>query len=104
VHLDWPDLCDVITYGVDEATMKRVTIYTTDYCGFCTRAKQFLQRRGVQFEEVDVSGDDGKRAELVERTGRRTVPQIFIGEEPVGGYSDLIQLDAQGELDIKLAS
>lgn len=84
--------------------MKRVTIYTTDYCGFCTRAKQFLQRRGVQFEEVDVSGDDGKRAELVERTGRRTVPQIFIGEEPVGGYSDLIQLDAQGELDIKLAS
>ena len=65
--------------------MKPVKIYTTTYCGFCARAKEFLRTKGVMFDEIDVTGDDAARAQLVETTGRRTVPQIFIGEEPIGG-------------------
>jgi glutaredoxin 3 len=80
--------------------MKPIRIYTTDYCGFCTRAKQLLQRKGVPYEEIDVTGDDARRAELVKMShGRRTVPQIFIGETHVGGYVDLARLDTEGKLD-----
>ncbi|MBJ6762095.1 glutaredoxin 3 [Myxococcaceae bacterium JPH2] len=80
--------------------MKPVKIYTTNYCGFCLRAKDLLKRKGVDYEEVDVTGDDDERARLVERSGgQRTVPQIFIGEDHVGGYSDLARLDNEGKLD-----
>lgn len=82
--------------------MKQVKIYTASYCGYCARAKDFLRRKGVAFEEVDVTSDDAMRAKLVEWTGRRTVPQIFIGEEPIGGYSDMVALDSKGQLDPKL--
>lgn len=82
--------------------MKQVKIYTASYCGYCARAKDFLRRKGVAFEEVDVTSDDTMRAKLVEWTGRRTVPQIFIGEEPIGGYSDMVALDSKGQLDPKL--
>jgi len=79
--------------------MKPVTIYTTQTCGFCLRAKQLLADRGISYEEVDVTGDDEARAKLVERAdGRRTVPQIFIGEEGIGGYTELAQLDREGRL------
>lgn len=78
--------------------MKPVKIYTTTYCGFCARAKEFLRNKGVMFDEIDVTGDDDARAKLVETTGRRTVPQIFIGEEPIGGYTDLVQLERDGKL------
>jgi glutaredoxin 3 len=83
--------------------MTRVTIYTTTYCGFCVRAKELLARKGVSFEEIDVSGDDAERQRLVERSGGlRTVPQIWIGQTHVGGYTDLAQLDREGRLDALL--
>jgi glutaredoxin 3 len=82
-----------------------VRIYTTTYCGFCMRAKDLLGRKGVPFEEIDVTEDHGMRARLVEMSGGlRTVPQIWIGERHVGGYSDLAQLDREGRLDPLLQS
>ena len=80
--------------------MKPVKIYTTTYCGYCVRAKDLLTRKGVKYEEVDVTGDDDMRSKLVEMSGgQRTVPQIFIGDTHVGGYSDLARLDSEGRLD-----
>jgi glutaredoxin 3 len=76
-----------------------VTIYTTQTCGFCLRAKELLAARSIPYQEVDVTGDDEARERLVEKSGgRRTVPQIFIGEQPIGGYTDLAQLDGDGML------
>jgi glutaredoxin 3 len=84
--------------------MKQVTVYSTDYCSFCTRAKALLAQRGIPFVEVDVTRDDARRAWLVETTGRRTVPQIFIGDEAIGGFTDLDALDRSGELAERLGS
>ena len=80
--------------------MKPVKIYTTTYCGYCVRAKDLLKRKGVDYEEVDVTGDDDMRAKLVEMSGgQRTVPQIFIGDTHVGGYTDLARAGQRGRLD-----
>jgi glutaredoxin 3 len=81
-----------------------VIIYTTRVCSYCVAAKRLLSGRGVAYQEVDVSSDDAKRAWLVETTGRRTVPQIFIAGEPIGGYDDLAALDRSGELATKLGT
>ncbi len=78
--------------------MQPVKVYTSDWCGFCTAAKQLLKTRGIAFEEVDTSGNDELRAWLRQTTGRRTVPQIFIGERAIGGYEELRMLDIQGQL------
>lgn len=75
-----------------------VRVYSTMICPYCIRAKALLKSRGIPFEEIDVTGDPAARAWLVETTGRRTVPQIFIGEEPIGGFDDLRALDVSGEL------
>jgi len=84
--------------------MKPVRIYTTTYCGFCARAKELLKSKGVAFEEVDVTGDDESRQQLVELSGgRKTVPQIFIGAVHIGGYADLARLESDGKLDALLA-
>jgi glutaredoxin 3 len=78
--------------------MQPVVIYTTTYCGYCRSAKAWFTARGVSFSEVDVTDDDEARQTLVERSGgQRTVPQIFVGEVHVGGYSDLVALDAAGK-------
>jgi glutaredoxin 3 len=77
---------------------KPVRVYTTSYCGFCRLAKDLLRRRGVPFEEIDVTGDPAARQRLVETTRRRTVPQIFIGERAIGGYEELRAIDESGEL------
>ncbi len=77
----------------------RVEIYVTDYCPYCTRAKGLLKRKGVAFEEYDVSGDAARRAWLLEKTGQRTVPQIFINGVSVGGSDDIHRLDREGKLD-----
>jgi glutaredoxin 3 len=82
--------------------MRKVTIYTTAYCGFCRRAKQLLKKLQIPFEEIDVEGDDEKREWLVETTGERTVPQIFFGDESIGGCTDLEALVRSGELEKKL--
>ena len=79
--------------------MKRVKIYTTPICPYCVSAKRLLERKGVAYEEVDVSGDDQARIDLAQRTGRRTVPQIFIGYLHVGGSDDLHALEQDGKLD-----
>lgn len=73
-------------------------MYTTLICAYCIRAKALLKERGIPFEEIDVTGDPSARAWLVERTGRRTVPQIFIDDEPIGGFQELRELDRSGEL------
>jgi glutaredoxin 3 len=83
--------------------MPRVVIYSTRVCPYCAAAKELLRRKGVAFEEVDLTDQPEERARLRERTGRTTVPQIFIGDKSVGGYDDLRALDRQGELDRLLA-
>jgi glutaredoxin 3 len=78
--------------------MRPVVMYTTTYCGFCRSAKAWFTARGVAFSEVDVTGDDEAREALVQRSGgQRTVPQIFVGDTHVGGFSDLVALDAAGK-------
>lgn len=79
-----------------------VRVYTTLICPYCIRAKALLKSRGIPFEEIDVTGDVATRTWLVRETGRRTVPQIFIGDEPIGGFDELRGLDRSGELDKKL--
>jgi glutaredoxin 3 len=84
--------------------MKPVKLYTTTTCPFCVRAKTLLERKNVPYEEITISWDDPDVwKELEQRTGMKTVPQIFIGEKCVGGYSDLAALEAAGELDKLLA-
>ena len=78
--------------------MPHIEIYTTPSCGYCVRAKRLLQERGIEYEEFDVSGDPALRARVMERSGRRTVPQIFIDGRSIGGYEELAALDASGEL------
>jgi GrxC family glutaredoxin len=76
----------------------RVKLYTTASCPFCIRAKRLLEARGIPFEEIDVGNDDVLREEIMQRTGRRTVPQIFIDERSIGGFEELAALDAGGKL------
>ncbi|HVP59685.1 MAG TPA: glutaredoxin 3 [Myxococcaceae bacterium] len=84
--------------------MAAVTIYTTSSCVYCLRAKEYLRSKGVPYEEVDVTGDDAARARLVEQAnGQRTVPQIFVGDVHVGGYTDLVRLDREGGFQPLLA-
>jgi glutaredoxin 3 len=79
--------------------MTPVKMYTTQVCPFCLRAKALLRQRGVQsIEEIRIDLDPGERARMMELTGRRTVPQIFIGDTHVGGCDDLIALDQRGAL------
>ena len=80
--------------------MQTVEIYTTPFCGYCRMAKQLLVRKGVAYTEIDVSADPARRAAMVERAGgRRTVPQIFVGETHVGGCDDLYALERAARLD-----
>lgn len=79
--------------------MSQVTMYTTAFCPYCVRAKQLLKNRGVEdIQEIRVDQDAAQRVRMMEITGRRTVPQIFIGDRHVGGCDDLIALDQQGGL------
>jgi glutaredoxin 3 len=79
--------------------MKDVVIYTTNYCPYCRQAERFLTEQNVPFQNVDVTGNDDLRLKLVDMSGgRKTVPQIFIGGQPIGGYSDMMALHQQGAL------
>jgi glutaredoxin 3 len=85
--------------------MARVEIYSSDFCGFCYRAKSLLRKKGVTFEEHDVTMDPAGRDAMMTRSGgKRSVPQIFINDEHIGGCDDLHALDAQGKLDAMLAA
>ena len=85
--------------------MAKVQVYTTTYCPYCTRAKALLKKKGVAFEEIDVTDDAEEREKMVEMSGgRRTVPEVFINGTIVGGYDELRALDAAGKLDGMLAA
>jgi glutaredoxin 3 len=83
--------------------MANVRIYSKEQCPYCVRAKALLDRKGIAYEEIDAEHDDALRAWLVEATGQRTVPQIFVGDRSLGGFSDIDALDRQGKLDAILA-
>ncbi len=79
--------------------MKRIEIYTKDWCGFSVRAKALLDAKGLDYHEIDVTEDSVREREMIARSGRLTVPQVFIDGEPVGGSDDLAGLEATGALD-----
>jgi glutaredoxin 3 len=84
--------------------MSKIKIYTTPICPYCSRAKALLKKKGAAFDEIDVFMDSDARAEMEQKSkGRRSVPQIFIGEKHVGGCDDLYALESQGKLDPLLA-
>ena len=86
------------------AANAKVIVYTTQVCPYCVRAKQLLKQKGAAFEEIDLSRDHDTRMALVQRTGMRTVPQIFINDEFIGGCDELYALERAGKLDSKLAA
>lgn len=79
--------------------MTAVTVYTRALCPYCSRALALLKRKGAAVREVDATFDQSKRDEMIKRSGRRTFPQIFVGDVHVGGCDDLHDLDARGGLD-----
>lgn len=79
--------------------MAAVVIYSTPWCPYCIRAKRLLNEKGAAFTDIDVSGDPALRQEMIQRSGRSTVPQIWIGEQHVGGCDDLYALERQRRLD-----
>jgi len=78
---------------------KRVTLYTTEPCGFCTQAKALLTSRGVAYIEVNLAKDPDGRADLVARTGQMTFPQLMVGERAIGGFRELLEADRDGFLE-----
>lgn len=79
--------------------MNRIEMYTTAICPYCVAAKNFLGRKGLAIEEIRVDTDPARRTEMVEKTRRMTVPQIFVNDHYVGGYDDLVALDRKGGLE-----
>ncbi len=85
--------------------MIEIVMYKTDWCPFCYLAEQLLRRKGIErITQINISSDPEKRMAMIQRSGRRTVPQIFIGDTHVGGYDDLAALERAGRLDALLAS
>jgi glutaredoxin 3 len=82
--------------------MAEVTIYTTGSCPYCVQAKRLLTHKGVAYTEIDVTGNAALRMEIMQASGRRTVPQIFIDGQSIGGFDELYQLEQSGELDVLL--
>lgn len=83
-------------------TMSDVVMYSTEYCPYCVRAKMLLEQKNVEFTDIRIDIDTDRRGEMQQRSGRTSVPQIFIGDYHVGGCDDLFALEQQGELDNKL--
>jgi glutaredoxin 3 len=82
----------------------RIVVYSTPFCGFCGAAKRLLHEKGVEFTEIDVMFDPERKTEMIEKSGLRTVPKIFIDGRHVGGFDDLSALNSSGELDGLLAA
>ncbi len=80
-----------------------VVIYTTTYCGYCRAAKGLLQQQGIAYQEVDITHDQGARRWLARLTGQSTVPQLLVGDKPIGGYSELSALVRGGKLQAMVA-
>ncbi len=79
--------------------MPKVILYTRDYCAFCRHAKALLRSKGVAFEEIDISQDEALQEKVWRSSGRKTVPLIFVDGRPLGGFEEIRELDASGELD-----
>jgi glutaredoxin 3 len=86
------------------ASENAVVMYTTSWCPYCARARALFQAKGVTFTDIDIEATDGARAEMQRRSGRTSVPQIFIGGKHLGGYDDTSALDDRGELDVLLGA
>jgi len=84
--------------------MSQVTIYTKPYCPYCVRALALLEEKGVDFTEIEAGFDPAKRQEMMQRSGRSTFPQIFVGERHIGGCDDMMALERAGELDALLTT
>ena len=82
--------------------MAKIVMYTTQWCPYCRNAKALLARKGQKWEEIDVEAEPARRREMVERSGRTSVPQIWIDERHIGGCDDLVALERSGELDALL--
>jgi glutaredoxin 3 len=87
-----------------DATSHRITLFTTEPCGFCRQAKALLAARGLVFEEVNLAKDPRGRDDLVKRTGQMTFPQIVVGERAIGGFRELLEADREGTLQALLAA
>jgi glutaredoxin 3 len=85
-------------------TQPSITLYVTGWCPYCQRAKALLSGKNLLFTEIDVDDDPKSREAMISRSGRRTVPQVFIGERHVGGCDDLYALESNGELDLLLSN
>ena len=83
---------------------KNVTVYTTDPCSFCSRVKQLLDTRGVEYTEINMARDAAGRQELVQRTGMMSFPQVVIGDQLIGGFQETLAADQSGELRQLLAA
>ncbi|HEX2138312.1 MAG TPA: glutaredoxin 3 [Woeseiaceae bacterium] len=77
----------------------KIELYGTEFCSYCTAARTLLKKKGLEWEEIRASGNSDARREMEARSGRRTVPQIFIDGQPVGGFDELYALDKSGDLD-----
>lgn len=84
--------------------MAQVTVYTKPYCPYCVAALDLLARKGVKVTEIEASSDMQKRQEMIQKSGRHTYPQIFVGETHVGGCDDMMALERRGELDPLLSA
>jgi glutaredoxin 3 len=78
--------------------MRTITVYSTDACSFCTRAKALLEARGLPYEEINLERDPDGRAQLAARTGMLSFPQVLVGDELIGGFADLVAADRSGRL------
>ena len=86
------------------ADTNRITLFTTEPCGFCRQAKALLAARGLDYEEINLAKDPDGRADLVKRTGQMTFPQIVVGDRPIGGFRELLEADREGTLQNLLAA
>ncbi len=85
------------------STQPKVVMYGTAYCPYCSAARMLLKKKNIDYEDLSIMDDGERRAEMENKSGRRTVPQILIDDRPIGGFDDLYELDRRGELDRILA-
>ncbi len=85
------------------STQPKVVMYGTAYCPYCSAARMLLKKKNIDYEDLSIMDDGERRAEMENKSGRRTVPQILIDDRPIGGFDDLYELDRRGELDRMLA-
>jgi len=77
--------------------MREITLYSKNFCGYCTAAKELLRSKGYQFREINLEGDMAGMQEVMQRSGQRTLPQVFVGETPIGGYRELTAMLSNGD-------